>query len=86
MKKLRKISREYYLRQIMACWMILSMAIVMPVQIAMAVPAPGELPKGWEVVTGSVGGFDYDTLNELHIRNIANGTIIKWLDGFNIGS
>jgi filamentous hemagglutinin family protein len=38
MKKLRKISKEYYLRQIMACWVILTMAIVMPVRIALAIP------------------------------------------------
>jgi len=86
MKKLRKISKEYYLRQIVACWLVFYMFLGIPAQIAMAAPAPGQLPQGWEVVTGTVGGFDYSTTNELHIMNITNGTIIKWHDGFNIGS
>ncbi|MHC4325379.1 MAG: two-partner secretion domain-containing protein, partial [Planctomycetota bacterium] len=36
MKKVRRISNKYYVRQIVACWMVLSMVVVMPVRIAMA--------------------------------------------------
>ncbi len=87
MRQLRSLLRKYYVRQVIACWMMCFMLLGMtPVRIAKANLPPGQLPAGWEVVTGSVGGFDYSTTNELHIRNIANGTIIKWNGGFNIGS
>ncbi len=87
MRQLRSLPRKYYVRQVIACWMMCFMLLGMtPVRIAKADLPPGQLPAGWEVVTGSVGGFDYSTTNELHIRNIANGTIIKWNGGFNIGS
>jgi len=86
MEKVRKISKKYYLRQIVACWLMCWMVFGSSIAGAITPPPPGALPEGWEVVTGSVGDFDYGTINELHIRNIANGTIIKWNEGFNIGS
>jgi filamentous hemagglutinin family protein len=87
MVRIRNISKKYYFRQIVACWLICSMLLtITPTRLVMADPPSGQLPEGWEVVTGSVGDFDYSTLNELHIRNIADGTIIIWHRGFNIGS
>ena len=74
MKKLRKISKDYYLRKIVACWLIFCMLVIMPVRFALA--ADYTLPDGWEVVNGSVGEFDDSTLGDLLIKNIADGTII----------
>ncbi|MCK5173715.1 MAG: filamentous hemagglutinin N-terminal domain-containing protein, partial [Planctomycetes bacterium] len=50
MEKIRRISRKYYLRQIVACWMILSMLVVMPLNTAMAGP-----PVYTPVITDSGG-------------------------------
>jgi filamentous hemagglutinin family protein len=36
MKKVRQITKKYYVRQIIACWMVLSMLVVMPMRTAMA--------------------------------------------------
>jgi filamentous hemagglutinin family protein len=85
MRKLRKISKEYYLRQIVACWTICSMMLLFaPTRIAMADPPPFQLPQGYELVTGAATP-DYSG-GGLYIRNLADGTIIKWKEGFNIGS
>ncbi len=87
MRSIRKISRKYYVRQIIACWMVsLILFGMMPLQVARAGVDSGQLPQGWEVVAGSVGDFDYSNANQLYIRNITNGTIIKWDGGFNIGA
>ncbi len=60
MKKLRKISREYYLRQIISCWMILSMSVVMPVQIAMGEVVMTSNPVGTITVSQLGGGTTQD--------------------------
>ncbi len=82
-----RISKKYYLKQIVACWLMCYMALGIPAQIAMALenPAADTLPTGQSVVAGSVGNFNRNTLNELHIENIADGTIINW-DNHDIGS
>jgi len=58
-----------------------------PVVQAVVAPAPGALPSGGSVPTGygSVGQFDYDITGELHVRDVAEKTIINW-DSFDIGS
>ncbi|MCD6395578.1 MAG: filamentous hemagglutinin N-terminal domain-containing protein [Planctomycetes bacterium] len=85
MKELRKVSKKYFLRQIMACWMILSMAIVMPVQIAMAVETPGAdvLPSGIINSTG-INAPVIDGLN-MDITQTAGEAIINW-NNFDIGA
>jgi filamentous hemagglutinin family protein len=87
MEKVRKISKRYYFRQIAACWLVSCMLFALPVQIAMAIenPAADALPSGHSVAAGSVGQFDYGTTNQLHLKEVANGTIINWTN-FDIGS
>jgi len=88
MIRMIRISKKYYLKQVMACWLMCYMALGIPAQVAMALenPAADTLPTGQSVVAGSVGNFNRDTLlNELHIENIADGTIINW-DNHDIGS
>ncbi|MCG7852820.1 MAG: filamentous hemagglutinin N-terminal domain-containing protein, partial [Methanosarcinaceae archaeon] len=50
-------------------------------------PDSGALPSGGSVPTGygSVGEFDYAITGELHVRDIADQTVINW-DSFDIGS
>ncbi|MFH1371846.1 MAG: filamentous hemagglutinin N-terminal domain-containing protein [Planctomycetota bacterium] len=53
MVKMRQISRRYYLRQIVACWMVYSLLFFIPVRVAMAAPQGGEFQVG-----GSAPGAD----------------------------
>ncbi|MHC4359935.1 MAG: filamentous hemagglutinin N-terminal domain-containing protein [Planctomycetota bacterium] len=46
MQKVRKISKKYYLRQIMACWLVCFMVFGLPVQIAMATPSNPNVVAG----------------------------------------
>ena len=41
MGKLRKMSKTYYLRQIVACLLVYCILLAVPMQIAMANPGPG---------------------------------------------
>jgi len=87
MKNLRKIMRKYYLRQIIACWLVFYMMFGIPVQVAMANPAPvpGTLPTGGVVVDGSVSLIDDSVVGRLDIYDVTNGTVINW-DNFDIGA
>ena len=59
MKTLRKISKRYYFRQMVCCWMIFCMAFIMPAKIAMAAtPVPtadGPLGDGFVHGAGAWG-------------------------------
>lgn len=59
----------------------------MPVVLAVVPPAPGALPSGGSVTDGygSVGQFDYSITGELHVKDVAEKTIINW-GSFDIGS
>jgi len=85
MKKLRSISRKYYLKQIVCCWMIFSMAFVMPVKVAMANPnpTPGTLPSG--IINSS--GIDTPVINglQMDINQTGGEAIINW-NNFDIGA
>jgi filamentous hemagglutinin family protein len=59
MKKVRQITKKYYVRQIMACWMVLSMLVVMPVRIALA-EVVMTTPPGDITVTPLNGGTHQD--------------------------
>ncbi len=86
MKKVRKITREYYLRQIVACWLVTCMLFAVPAQVAMALDT--RLPTGEVVLPGGGGVSEFDRTsfaNQLHIRDVADQTIIEW-DTFDIGS
>ncbi len=73
------------MRQIVACWMMFSMLLTFtPTRVAQADPPPFQLPQGFELVTGDAVP-DYSG-GGLYIKNIADGTIIHWTGGFNIGA
>ena len=46
MKRVRRISKKYYLRQIMACFLACYMLFGMPIQIAQAAPTGGTFTEG----------------------------------------
>ena len=83
MEKLRKLAKRYYFRQVVCCWMIFSMAFILPLRIAMANPLPSALPDGFVLVEGT--GIPGTTGNTMLIQNISNGAIFRWDGGFNIG-
>ncbi|MHC4125802.1 MAG: filamentous hemagglutinin N-terminal domain-containing protein [Planctomycetota bacterium] len=90
MKKLRIISKKFYLRQIATCWLAVWMLFGLPVQVARANPAPtaGTLPSGHTEPYGGVGGFTYDFTpgaERLDITGVTNGAVINW-DNFDIGA
>jgi len=86
MKPLRGVSRKYYVRQVIACWMMCFMLLWMvPTRIAMADPnpAPGTLPSG---LTGAVG-LDTPSIvgNDMIINQTAAQAIGNW-HNFDIGA
>jgi filamentous hemagglutinin family protein len=58
----------------------------LPSVLADVPPAPNALPSGGSVPTGygSVGQFDYSITGELHVRDVAEQTVVNW-DNFDIG-
>jgi len=83
MKVVKRISKRYYFRQVVACWLALYMFFGIPVQIAMANPNPGPdaHPSGWTTTsTGSAG-----TAGNTTTITAPNGSIFYW-DNFDIGS
>ena len=83
MEKVRKISKEYYLKEIMCYWLVFYMLFCfgMPMRVAWAPPPP--LPQGYELLGGGSDLPDY-VPNSMYLRNIENGTIVRWNEGFNI--
>jgi filamentous hemagglutinin family protein len=73
MKAIRRISKKYYLRQIVACWSICAMLLAFsPARVAMAVPNGGVC---------TYGGATIDAIsNPLGVTVTINGmqTIIHW--------
>ncbi|OHB64404.1 MAG: hypothetical protein A2168_07300 [Planctomycetes bacterium RBG_13_50_24] len=59
----------------------------LPAALAVVPPASDALPSGGSVPTGfgSVGEFDYNITGELHVRDVAEKTVINW-GNFDIGS
>ena len=87
MEELRKISKKYYLRQVVACWLVLYMSFGMPVQIAMANPNPGadaHPSTGAGGYTATLGGTA-GTAGNTTIITAPNGSIFYW-NNFDIGS
>ena len=87
MKKLRKISKYYYVRQIVACWLIFCMLVIMPARVAMAIetPLPDALPDG---IIDSIGINTpvIDNINDImDITQTASEAIVNW-NTFDIGS
>ncbi|MHC4690267.1 MAG: tandem-95 repeat protein [Planctomycetota bacterium] len=88
MKAIRKITKKYYIRHIVACFLAAYMLLGIPGQMVRAadntLPQGSVIGDGGNVISGGVGNFDYgvDTLN---ITGVADKTIIEW-DTFHIGS
>jgi filamentous hemagglutinin family protein len=89
MKSFRSLSKRRYFRNAIVYLLIYCLVLNTSVPIVLAVdpPAPNTLPSGGSVAPGygSVGEFDYSTANQLHIRDVAERTVIDW-DSFDIGS
>ena len=89
MKDLRRVSRAYYLRQIMACWMILSMAVVMPVSSAMAA-TPVVSNAGGATITQGAGTNvlvnQTETIVEWSNFNTADNELVAFEQGALINS
>ncbi|MBN2592520.1 MAG: cadherin-like domain-containing protein [Sedimentisphaerales bacterium] len=81
--------KKRYLRRGIIYFLIYNLILNtwMPAVMAVVPPAPNALPSGGSVPTGfgGVGQFDYSITGELHLRNVAEKTIINW-DNFDIGS
>jgi hypothetical protein len=81
MGNFRRISKKYFLKQIVACWLVCWMLLGIPVQVARAIenPASGALPSytgtDYIVGAGSIGTID-PGLNSLTINDVTNGTAI----------
>jgi len=86
METISKIMKKRYLRWGIIYFLVCNLVfnIWLPAVMAVVPPAPGALPSGGSVVDG-YGQFDYDTPGQLHIRDVAEKTIINW-DSFDIGS
>ena len=83
MKKLRKISKEYYVRQVISCWLVFCMAFVIPARVALAevvlvAPTPGitvdPLVGNHQNMTtthGAIGNFSSFDIAEGHTVDCA---------------
>ncbi len=87
MKALKTISRRFHLKHLLICILVQMMLFYAPLPALLANPnpAPGTLPSGHSTPYGGVGSFDYSTSGELHINDVANGTVINW-QNFDIGA
>jgi len=89
METISKIMKKRYLRRGIIYFLTFNLVLNtwLPAVMAVVPPAPGALPSGGSVPTGygSVGQFDYSITGELHVKDVAEKTIINW-DSFDIGS
>jgi filamentous hemagglutinin family protein len=76
MGKLRKISKMYYFRQIVACFLVFFMSFVMPAQVALANIGDG----GWDVAEGSANINAAGGTADAYIELLSNQTVINWRD------
>ncbi|MHC4498718.1 MAG: filamentous hemagglutinin N-terminal domain-containing protein, partial [Planctomycetota bacterium] len=87
MERARKISKKYYLRQIMACWLSCWMLFGIPVQVVMADPSPGDsvVPAPGNVISSSTT-LDWTGSSGLDaVINTATGNNITTWNNFDIG-
>jgi len=89
MESLRKKIRKGYFRKVVIYFLTWCMVMntSLPAALAVVPPASDALPSGGSVPTGfgSVGEFDYNITGELHVRDVAEKTVINW-GNFDIGS
>ncbi len=77
MKNIRRISKKYYLRQIVACFLTAYMLFGFPMQMAQASPQNGQ----WQVGGGTI----IDGIPNSSVAVNQAESVIKW-DGFNTAS
>ena len=85
MKHVRRFSKKYYFRQMIACFLVCYMFLGMPVQIAQAdpTPLPGSLPYG--ILPGTSPGVSTNTVgSSLNVYSNPGQTVINWRN-FDIG-
>jgi filamentous hemagglutinin family protein len=89
MESLRKKIRRRYFKEVVIYFLTWCLVFntTLPAALAIVPPASDALPSGGSVPTGygSVGEFDYSITGELHVRDVAEHTVINW-DSFDIGS
>ena len=89
MERLRKTIKRRYFRRVVIYLLTWCLVVntSLPAALAIVPPASDALPSGGSVPGGygSVGEFDYSTPGELHVRDVAEHTVINW-DNFDIGS
>jgi len=91
MRNVRRISKKYHLRQIVACFLVYCLFFGMPM-VAQAVenPLPGALPSygtpgvDYQVGAGSIGTID-KVGSDMTLNSVANGTVI-YINNHDIGS
>ncbi len=78
MKKLRKMSKEFYLRQVVACWLVFCMMFILPARIAIADVVMTSNPEGLITVTPRGSGTTQDmTASHGSIGNFSDFDIAK---------
>ena len=73
MKNLRKIMRKYYLRQVLACWLVFYMLIGIPASTVLANIGDG----GYTVPVGTIG-FSGGSGTDAYIDLLTSQTVINW--------
>ncbi len=94
MEAMRKVSKEYYIRQIIACYMVCLMTFGIPLQVVMANPAPGntDIPTPGDLGAGNTAVLDWtgsdltNSTNPSAIIGTATGNNVIGWNNFDIGS
>ncbi len=89
MENLRRKMKGQNLRKVVIYFLTFCLLLNtwLPAVMAKVPPDSDALPSGGSVPTGygGVGEFDYSITGELHVRGVAEKTVIDW-DNFDIGS
>ncbi|MBW7991543.1 MAG: hypothetical protein FVQ84_16240, partial [Planctomycetes bacterium] len=86
MGKLRKMSKTYYLRQIVACLLVYCILLAVPAQVAMATSTPGvDARPSVGDFTSTAGNAAYDGVTNTTTITAPNGSVFDW-ENFDIGS
>ncbi len=85
MENVRKISKKYYFRQVMACWMVSLMLFGIPAKVVLADPNPGaDAHPSTDAYTATLGGIAGTAGNTTTVI-APDGSIFEW-NNFDIGS
>jgi len=85
MEKLRKISTMYYLKQIVACLLVYCILLAVPMQVALATPAPADgVGPSVGLYTATAGSASVDLPGTTTTIDAPHGSIFDW-QNFDIG-